>query len=88
MKKIKLVCGDQELITTFEQAQAILQLQKATNGRMGKWQLDDPNYEFKDNGINKRDHKGSDQEKAASKGNRKGDKASKKTEVSHADSAE
>ena len=87
MKKIRLVCGKDELVTTFEQAQAILQVQAGMLGRGSKWQLDDPNYEFKDNGIIKRANTESYKNQTASEGNKQRRPAPKKTKVSHTDSA-
>ena len=85
---IRLICGNQELVTTFEQAQSILQIQREMKGAGTSWQLDSNEYEFKDNGIIKRENKTVSNRKATPKGDRKGDKAPAETEISHADDTE
>lgn len=85
---IRLICGNQELVTTFGQAQSILQIQAEMKGAGTSWQLDSNEYEFKDNGIIKRENKRVSNRKAAPKGDREGDKAPAKTEIPHADNTE
>jgi len=75
---IKLICGKQETTVSIEQAQRMLQVQAGMLGRGSKWHLPkDSDYEFKDNGIIKRENKGSTGKKAASTSTGEGDTSSK-----------
>lgn len=79
-----LICGEQTLETTEQNAQSLLYIQKGM-GIKG-WQLpEDSPYDFVDNALIKRANKKDCRGKRKSKGDSGGGEPSEQAEVSHRD---